>query len=121
MTKATKKVTQAAPKQPTTEDSRNPLGFGTMLGKPSFKFQMKMSLLLLNRMRQVIHGSGLVLAHADECCDEGVYIDLSMSHGRALMQCAERMQEKLDEIDKWVFDDSQDKEQSATSEREKAS
>ncbi len=91
------------------------------LSEFGFNYNIRMSLHRLNRMRQVIHGSGLVLAHADECCDEKAYIDLSMSHGRALMQCAECMQEQLDEIKKWVFDDSQDKEPSATSEREKAS
>ena len=73
------------------------------------KYSVRRSLDHLDEMRQVIHASGLVLFKVDECCDDDVHLNLAMNHGLALMQCAERMQQETDEIEKWVFGDSQDK------------
>ena len=74
------------------------------------KYSIRRSLEHLNEMRQVIHASGLVLFKVDECCDDDVHLNLAMNHGLALMQCAERMQQEVDEIEKWVFGGSEDKE-----------
>ena len=75
----------------------------------------------MSETREVIHAIGLVFSHTDECLDEQARLELAMPNGLALMQCAKSMQEDMDEIEQWILDASQNKEPSATSEREKAS
>ena len=70
---------------------------------------------------EVIHAIGVVFYKTDECCDEQARLDLGMPNGLVLMECADHIREGIDEIKQMILDAIEDKEQNATSEREKAS
>ncbi len=75
----------------------------------------------MSETAKVIHAIGLVFYNTDECCDEQTRLGLGIPNGLVLMECADRIQADIDEIKQMILDAIEDKEQSATSEREKAS
>ena len=82
---------------------------------------IRCQLQYISDAQKVIHAVGVVFYNTDECCDEQVRLELAMPNGNALMQCADRIQESIDEIEQMILDAIEDKEKSAASEREKAS
>ncbi len=75
----------------------------------------------ISEAQKVIHAVGVVFYNTDECCDEQTRLSLGIPNGLVLMECADRIQESIDEIKQMILDAIEDKEQSATSERQEAS
>ncbi len=82
---------------------------------------IRCQLQYISDAKKVIHAVGVVFVNTDECCDEQTRLDLALANGNVLTQCADRIQESIDEIRQMILDAIEDKEQSATREREKAS
>ncbi len=75
----------------------------------------------MSEKREVVHAIGVIFVKTFEWCDEQTRLELALTNGSLLIECAESMQADMDEIKQMILDAIEDKEQSATSEREKAS
>ena len=82
---------------------------------------IRVQLGYISEAQKVIKAVGVVFYNTDECCDEQTRLDLGMPNGVVLMQCADYIEASIDEIEQMILDAIEDKKQSATSEREKAS